>query len=320
MPTYEISGYGQYQVDTSTNASSFQGTTVQNFTFDDGEGDATYELGDVLGVVAGNDLNYLGNMQVDLVGGGTMELALVQGAASFVDPNVIEVLVVVPAAMSVTDFVFPDPIDYSSRETDSFPTCFAAGTEISTAQGNKAVETLEIGDMVAKSGGGYTAVKWIGRQTITSFFAGQKAQPVCIQAGALGGGLPLNELTVTADHGMIIDDFVINASALVNGDTITFVPLAKLDDRFVVYHVETEEHDVILANGAPTETFVDAVTRRRFDNYQEYIDLYGVERIIPEMDYLRVSAKRLVPNTIKTRLGIISDTIGSDTLGRMLSR
>jgi hypothetical protein len=54
---------------------------------------------------------------------------------------------------------------------------------------------------------------------------------------------------VTADHGMVIDGLVINASTLVNGDTIDFVPISELDDSFTVYHVETVAHDVILANG-----------------------------------------------------------------------
>uniref|UniRef100_UPI000A4AC3B5 Hint domain-containing protein n=1 Tax=Nioella sediminis TaxID=1912092 RepID=UPI000A4AC3B5 len=170
MATYEISGFAEYQVDTSNNNSAFQGTTVQNFTFDDdSDGDTTFEIGDVLGVVSGNNLNYLGNMSVPLVGGGSMELALVQGAASYVDPNVIQVLIVVPLGMSVTDFIFPDPIDYSARETDAFPTCFVAGSQISTPMGTRAVEALCIGDLI-ETANGAVPVKWIGRQTVMTRF------------------------------------------------------------------------------------------------------------------------------------------------------
>ena len=97
-------------------------------------------------------------------------------------------------------------------------------------------------------------------------------QPVRIRAGALGNGLPHSDLTVTADHGMVIDGLIINASALINGTTIDWVPMDELPDRVTYYHVETEDHDVILANGAPAETFVDAVTRSHFDNHQEYLE------------------------------------------------
>ena len=71
---------------------------------------------------------------------------------------------------------------------------------------------------------------------------------------------------------------------------------------YSVYHVETKSHDVILANGAPTETFLDAAGRRAFDNYGSYRDLYAAERIIPEMQMPRISSARLVPQPVKDRL------------------
>jgi len=182
--------------------------------------------------------------------------------------------------------------------------CFGAGTLIRTEAGETVVEDLKTGDLIFAETGDLVRVKWIGRQTVHKLFAGPRMQPVRIRAGALGDGLPHSDLTVTADHGMVLDGLVINASALVNGTTIDFVPMAELEDSFTVYHIETEHHDVILANGAPAETFVDAVTRSHFDNFQEYLDLYGAERIIPEMDRPRISSQRLVPEAIKARLGI----------------
>ena len=80
--------------------------------------------------------------------------------------------------------------------------------------------------------------------------------------------------------------------------------MSELDDTVTYYHVETEAHDAILANGAAAETFVDAVTRAEFDNHQEYLDLYGADRIIPEMDRPRIASQRLVPESIRSRLGI----------------
>lgn len=99
---------------------------------------------------------------------------------------------------------------------------------------------------------------------------------------------------LTAGHALIIDDFDINAGALVNGTTITFELSEWLPDRVTNYHIETENHDVILANGVPAETLVDHIGRRAFDNFGEYVDLYGVEIPIYEMDYSRITAERLV--------------------------
>jgi hypothetical protein len=78
---------------------------------------------------------------------------------------------------------------------------------------------------------------------------------------------------------------------------------------FITSKPRTTHHDVVLANGAATETFVDAAGRAGFDNHQEYLDLYGAERIIPEMNTPRISTQRLLPDAIKARLGIVDQSI-----------
>ena len=197
-------------------------------------------------------------------------------------------------------FVIGDPVTISVG-TD-LPVCFAAGTKISTPDGEKSVEALEIGDLVVTAEGRAVPVKWIGRQTIAKIFAGHSARPVRVSAGALGNGLPHSDLVLTADHALIMDGMAINAGALVNGTTITCDPFDTLPDRVTYYHVETEGHEVILANGAAAETFVDYVTRSKFDNFAEYVALYGAERSIEEMPYTRISTSRLLPASIKARL------------------
>ena len=119
-------------------------------------------------------------------------------------------------------------------------------------------------------------VKWIGRQTVSTLFGpAERLMPVRFEAGSLGDGLPNADLTVTADHGMLIDGVICHAGALVNGTSITRVPLAEMGKTYTVYHIETEAHEIILANGAPAETFIDNVSRRVFDNYAEFEALYG---------------------------------------------
>ncbi|MEY8838646.1 Hint domain-containing protein [Cribrihabitans sp. XS_ASV171] len=305
MATYEIAGFASYSVDVSNNDSAFGSTTSASVVLDDQEADNTWEEGDaVLNYTSTPSNDYLGKIEVQLVGGGTTTLPLIRGLASYTNPNVIEVLIVIPAGTNLLDYNFPNPIDYAARSTADFTVCFGEGTLIATPDGQRRVETLEIGETLLTADGRMSQVKWVGRQTVHPFFAGARAQPVQIKAGALGGGLPHSDLTVTADHGMFIDGLVINASALVNGSTIDFVPLADLPDSFTVYHIETEAHDVILANGSAAETFIDYRGRRTFDNYREYIELYDTECTIPELPYPRVSSQRLVPDVLRQRLGI----------------
>ncbi|WP_254964542.1 Hint domain-containing protein [Cyanobium sp. La Preciosa 7G6] len=183
--------------------------------------------------------------------------------------------------------------------------CFAAGTLIATPDGERPVETLVIGDLVLNADGRSVPVRWMGRQTRQKLLTSESSYaPVRMRAGALATGMPHTDLILTGDHALIVDELAINASALVNGTTITFEPMEELPDRITYWHIETEEHEEILANGAAVETFIDYIGRRSFDNHQEYLDLYGSERIIPEMPRPRVSSRRQLPVETAARFGI----------------
>ena len=184
-----------------------------------------------------------------------------------------------------------------------FPACFLSGSCIATPTGGVAVEDLSIGDEVKTLEGRRVSVKWIGRQTISTLFGtAERLMPVRFAAGSLGDGLPHTDLTVTADHGMLVDGVICHAGALVNGTTITRVPLAEMGESYTVYHIETEEHEIILANGAPAETFIDNVSRRVFDNFAEFEALYGDVPEMEELPYPRAMSARQVPQNIAERL------------------
>ena len=185
---------------------------------------------------------------------------------------------------------------------------------IAVPGGEVPVEALRIGDKVRTADGRAVPVLWVGRQRLRNGRAAAHAQPVRISAGAFAPGVPRRDLIVTGDHGMVLypssgeavggqsDGYVINASALVNGHNVCWVSMADLPEQVVYYHVETSAHDVILANGAAAESFIDAAGRAAFDNHQEYLDLYGTERIIPEMRMPRISSARLVPPRLRASL------------------
>ena len=188
-------------------------------------------------------------------------------------------------------------------DAGAYELCFAAGTRIATPDDARAVETLEIGDTVLTAEGRAVPVKWIGRQTVFPMFGpAEQLTPVRIAAGSLGDGLPHTDLTVTADHGMLVDGVICHAGALVNGEGITRVPLAELGETYTVYHIETEAHEIILANGAPAETFIDNVSRQVFDNYAEFEALYGDVPEMEELTYPRAMSARQVPERIWAKL------------------
>ncbi len=196
--------------------------------------------------------------------------------------------------------------------TDSLPNpgaanlCFAAGTRISAPVGEIEIETLTPGQQVLTADGRAVPVRLVGRQSFDprAWDVPERLEPVCIRAGALGHDLPRRDLVVTSDHAMLLDGMLINASALMNRNGIDFVPHAELPDCFTVYHVEFETHEVILAEGAASESFVDVVTRAHWDNFADYLLQYGAERLIPEMDLPRISSQRLLPPPVRQGLGL----------------
>ncbi|MCB4768537.1 Hint domain-containing protein [Ancylobacter sp. Lp-2] len=182
--------------------------------------------------------------------------------------------------------------------------CFLAGTLIATPEGLVAVEDLAIGDLVLTSEGRTVPVKWMGRQTIVSMFGMSEARrPVVIAAGALGENLPACDLRVTPDHALLLDGALVQAGALVNGTTIRRMTAAELGERFVVYHIELENHELVVAEGVDAETFVDNVARKHFDNYAEFEALFGTSPAsIAELDLPRVKSARQLPASIRARV------------------
>jgi hypothetical protein len=216
---------------------------------------------------------------------------------------------IVGTAFGFGDRLFTNDANLSQGDLEPFdttplPVCFLAGTAIATPGGSVLIEHLVIGDMVLTATGDHRRVAWVGRQTChTRFGDPLRVLPVKIAPGALGDGLPHRELRLSPDHALLVDGLLVQAGALVNGVTITRVAAAELPERFVYFHIELDDHSLVLAEGVAAETFVDNVTRRRFDNHAEYEALYGAApATIPELAVPRVKSVRQLPRAIRERI------------------
>jgi hypothetical protein len=144
-------------------------------------------------------------------------------------------------------------------------------------------------------------ILFTGRTTVEARSArGAQGLPVVIQAGALADGVPHTDLHASPQHGIVVDEMLVVAQALVNGLSVrrTGAPAPF----FTYYNIETEAHEVILANGAPVETFCDNIGREAFDNHAEFAALYPEGREIEEMDLPHAKAARQIPRRTRARL------------------
>jgi hypothetical protein len=142
--------------------------------------------------------------------------------------------------------------------------CFLTGTLIDTPEGQIAVEHLAAGDLVLTFSGAVRRIAWVGAGRVLATRGRRNAAtPVIVRKGALADNVPHHDLRVTKGHSFYLDDVLIPAEFLVNHRSIIW------DDRaqeVELYHIELETHDVLIANGAPAESYRDDGNRWLFQN------------------------------------------------------
>jgi Hint domain len=153
--------------------------------------------------------------------------------------------------------------------------CFLRGTKIQTAEGERRIEDLAIGDLLPTVFGGLRPIQWIGRYPLRksdpSKLWVKEALPVRIARSALAAEVPHADLYVTAAHCLLVDGALVPAEVLINGTTITrYEPEG---DELEFFHLKLESHDVVYAEGAAAETLVHV--DESFVNFADYLRRYG---------------------------------------------
>jgi hypothetical protein len=144
------------------------------------------------------------------------------------------------------------------------PICYLAGTRIATPDGETTVERLAPDDMVMTLNGKARRVVWIGNGRVLATRGRRNAAtPVIVRKSALGINVPHSDLRITKAHALYIDSVLVPVEFLVNHRTILWDDHAQ---EVTVYHIELETHDVLLANGAPAESYRDDGNRWLFQN------------------------------------------------------
>ena len=164
---------------------------------------------------------------------------------------------------------FPDAPDAAGRLSGnihldrgevSAVVCFLAGTRIMTDLGERPVEDLVPGDRVLTRDHGFQPLRWVGRSVVAPSTA---TWPVRLRAGALGPGRPARDLCVSPQHRILLTharmdlalglpEGLVPALHLVNGHSIDRM---QGDRRLVYHHLLCDRHEVIYAEGLPTESF-----------------------------------------------------------------
>lgn len=258
-----IGGGGTIALDYGAVASFRDGVADQHFSF--GSGGGTLELADPLlgagvtvsGFTIGDAIMLNGLADAGIVQTGD-EVTIMNRTggidASFDLAAPVDLLVTAASGGSVILAATTAPSD---------PPCFARGTALLTPSGYRPVEQLVAGDAVVTADGAVQIVIWVGSHTLDLALHRDppKVQPIRIAASALAPGVPRRVLRVSPDHALWFDGVLIPAKLLVNGATI----VQEADTLAVTYHhVELARHDVVLAEAATCETYLDTGNRHGF--------------------------------------------------------
>lgn len=189
------------------------------------------------------------------------------------NPNFLDGWDTIGAVQTITlDTVQPFPNNTVFNSTISFNpsifdlpiVCFAAGTQILTRRGEVAVEDLAPGDEVLTADNGFEPLVWVGGRHVTAaeLRAKPNLRPIRIKAGALGQGVPVRDLVVSPQHRVMLRSDIARGmfgvvEVLVPAVHLLHLPgVARINPaKGVTYHhVLCARHEVLFANGAPTES------------------------------------------------------------------
>jgi len=184
-------------------------------------------------------------------------------------------------------------------ETPCAPICFLEGTKVLTDKGYKNIEALKENDLVQGQDNKLHPVKWIGVQAIdpNAHVHPYSVLPIKIKVNALGENVPSNDLFLSPNHALCIDDLLINAGALVNNlniqNTFSLEP-------FKYYHIELDTHELLIIENTLTESYLPQNDKRSdFDNGKEIEN--GKVLLFP-LSLPRISSIVKVPSSIKNNI------------------
>ena len=200
---------------------------------------------------------------------------------------------------------------YATREDINMVTvpCFAAGTTILTPVGDVPVEKLVVGDLVMTRDKSAQPIRWIGSRVLgqDELQAEPRLRPIRITRGALGIGLPSQDLLVSPQHRVLVqsriaqrifgtDEVLVPAKTLV---VMEGVDIDEAPEGVTYYHLMFEHHEVIVSNGAASESFYPGPQALRSVDKAALDELLA---IFPQLgDDILPEAARLIPSGRKAR-------------------
>jgi len=268
--------------------SAFTAEPAGTFTFEDQDGDHAFDPAEA-GTWNGDSASYLGSgtatvgvdllgLQIDLSSSVPVDAFTAGGETHFYYPEgqpaellngLAEEVLANPLsgpALSLLGITGQDSLlnyleqnallTFDLNASGGMVVCFTRGTLITTADGAVPVENLAVGDLVQTVDNGLQPIRWKGTRRVPAL--GSFA-PIRFAAGAVGND---QVLEVSPQHRMLVtgwraelffgsSEVLTPAKHLVNGGSIR----RRCGGWVEYHHILFDDHELVFANGAPSESF-----------------------------------------------------------------
>lgn len=184
--------------------------------------------------------------------------------------------------------------------------CFTQGTMIETPTGPRLIDLIVAGDQVTLANGDQnahaTVLKVFKRHlTREALSASKGLVPIRIVAGALGNGLPKRDLLVSRQHRMLVTGALAERitgarEVLIPANKLTPLPGIFVDHNVssvTYYHLLLDSHQVIFAEGAPTESLL---TGAQSLNALPIEARREIKQLFPELMSTEAASARPIPS------------------------
>ena len=205
---------------------------------------------------------------------------------------------------------------YQSHTTTPTPyttvTCFVRGTLIETEHGPLPVERLQSGSKVLTTDGEFKTLRIsmsrkLGAQELCD---NPNLAPVRIMAGSLGNGMPKSDLLVSRQHRMLVSSKVCERMFGQPDALVAAIRLTELPGIFVepvygdveYFHLIFDRHEVIFAEGAPTESFLPGPEALRSMSQDARQEILTILPELSELDYVPEPARHIPSGKLQKNL------------------
>lgn len=149
-------------------------------------------------------------------------------------------------------------------EIENVIPCFTPGSGIATPKGERPVEDLKVGDRVLTRDNGIQSITWVGKKALNTqdLRLTPNLLPIMISAGALGDDLPERDMMVSPNHRMLV---VSEIAQLYFGESEVLMAAKQMTKmkgvevmktpQTTYIHFMCQNHEIVLADGAWTESF-----------------------------------------------------------------